>query len=72
MQPPTRVGDVPQRVLEETRAFVAKQRTLEDVVRGVLLAGGALCDVVVQDEYTHDVVVRPTATSKHFLVYDTT
>ncbi len=72
MQPPTRVGDVPELVLEQARVFVATQRTLEDVVRGVLLAGGKLCDVVVQDEYTHDVVVRPTAASKHFLVYDTT
>lgn len=69
---PTRVGDVSEQALESARAFVASQRTLEDVVRSVLFAGGALHDVVVQDEYTHDVVVRPTASSEHFLVYDTT
>ena len=72
MEPPTALGEIPDDVLEHARVFVASQRTLEDVVRCVLLAGGALCDVVVQDEYTHDVVVRPTATSSHFLVYDTT
>ncbi|HSR99963.1 MAG TPA: hypothetical protein VLM79_23070 [Kofleriaceae bacterium] len=40
--------------------------TLEDVVRW---GGGAIVDVVVQDEYTHDVIV---ATATCFVVFDTT
>ena len=38
--------------------------TLEEVLRW----GGDVADVVVQDEYTHDVVLRSPA----FLVFDTT
>lgn len=53
------------------------QHTLEDVIRRVLLGGradgradsGTVHGVIVQDEYTHDVIV-PWA--EHFLVYDTT
>lgn len=45
------------------------QHTLEDVVRRVLLAGRAVQGVIVQDEYTHDVIVP---FGEHFLVYDTT
>ncbi|HEX4449260.1 MAG TPA: hypothetical protein VH143_00255 [Kofleriaceae bacterium] len=41
-------------------------RTLEDVVRRPDLM---ILDVVVQDEYTHDVVVTDGA---RFLVYDST
>ncbi len=40
-------------------------RTLEEVLR----AGGLPVDVIVQDEYTHDVVVPD---GERFLVYDTT
>ncbi|HMR04964.1 MAG TPA: hypothetical protein PKA88_04290 [Polyangiaceae bacterium] len=53
-------------------ALFAGQRTLEDVVRwGLAHAPPILIDdVVVQDEYTHDVVV--THPSGVVLVYDTT
>jgi hypothetical protein len=43
---------------------VAAQRTLEDVIRWLLPV-----EVVVQDEFTHDVVV---AWDDVWLVYDTT
>ena len=41
-------------------------RTLEDIVRW---RGGEIVDVVVQDEYTHDVIV---VTGAGFVVFDTT
>ncbi len=41
--------------------------TLEDVLRW----GGDVLDVVVQDEYTHDVIVT-SGTNVGFLVFDTT
>jgi hypothetical protein len=53
-------------------ALVAGQRTLEDVVRwGLGQSPPALiANVVVQDEYTHDVVIAHPA--GFYLVYDTT
>lgn len=42
-------------------------RTLEELLRW----GGDVIDVIVQDEYTHDVVARGKA-SPAFLVFDTT
>ena len=58
--------------LRRLEALVAGQRTLEDVVRWGLSQEPPLlvADVVVQDEYTQDVVL-PLPTSG-FLVYDTT
>ncbi len=48
-------------------ASATRLATLEDVLRW----GGDVIDVIVQDEYTHDVVARfPTAAA--FLVFDTT
>ena len=47
-------------------AQVAPLATLEDVIRR---PGLALLDVIVQDEYTHDVVVAAGAA---YLVFDTT
>jgi hypothetical protein len=44
-------------------------RTMEQVVRWVLLSKFSIEEIVVQDEYTHDVVVRA---GDVFLVYDTT
>jgi hypothetical protein len=57
--------------LDEVKAAVASHRTLEDVMRwGLLQQPPALvADVVVQDEFTHDVVVPWRA---HWLVHDTT
>jgi hypothetical protein len=49
-------------------ASASRLHTLEDVLRW----GGDVLDVVVQDEYTHDVVVRAPGTAAGFLVFDTT
>jgi hypothetical protein len=66
-------GTVDVALLERVRAFTSAQRTLEDVVRDVLVGGGALLDVVVQDEFTHDVIVRWLDRGHaQVLVYDTT
>lgn len=53
-------------------ALVASHKTLEDVVRWGLIQQPAIMikDVVVQDEYTHDVVIAHP--SGVWLVYDTT
>jgi hypothetical protein len=45
---------------------VAAFQTLEDIVRW---RGGAIVDIVVQDEYTHDVIA---AAGGGFVVFDTT
>lgn len=45
---------------------VAPFQTLEDVVRW---GGGAIVEIVVQDEYTHDVIA---AAGAGFVVFDTT
>ena len=57
-------GDLsPQRVAP--LAWVAQLETLEDVLR----RGLAIADVVVQDEYTHDIVAHA---GELFLVFDST
>ena len=43
--------------------------TLEDLVRWPL---GLIAEVVVQDEYTHDVIVGITSQPSVHLVFDTT
>lgn len=48
-------------------ALVQRLATLEDVVRRPDLA---LIEVIVQDEYTHDVIVRRG--DARYLVFDTT
>jgi hypothetical protein len=66
-------GSASETLLERLRAFTRAQRTLEDVVRDVLASGGALLDVVVQDEFTHDVITRwCDGEDSHVVVYDTT
>jgi hypothetical protein len=47
-------------------AGAARLDTLEDILRW----GGHVLDVIVQDEYTHDVIVTRGAAG--FLVFDTT
>jgi hypothetical protein len=66
------VGSVPGEVLEAVGALVAGQKTLEDVIRWALARNPPRLveRVVVQDEYTHDVVLPWS--SGVFLVYDTT
>lgn len=63
-----RVG-LPEVVRAELDELLAAQHTLEDVIRRLLLAGRRVESIVVQDEYTHDVVVPYR---EHWLVYDTT
>ena len=54
------------------RVFIAAQCTLHDVVLAALASSPPrlIADVVVQDEYTHDVVLPWD--DVHWLVYDTT
>ena len=49
--------------------FIRGQNTLHDVVLAALALGQSVLDVVVQDEYTHDVVV--SWFGERYLVYDT-
>ncbi len=51
--------------MDELQAIIASHRTLEDVIRFRLPI-----DVIVQDEYTHDVVV--CWRDAIHVVYDTT
>ena len=59
-------------LLESIEAFVAGQKTLEEVVRwGLARRPPRVVErVVVQDEYTHDVVLPWS--DGIYLVYDTT
>jgi hypothetical protein len=52
----------------ELGRIVRSFETLSDVIA----AGFAVLDVVVQDEFTHDVVVRPPGQSAVWLVLDST
>ncbi|MCA9592600.1 MAG: hypothetical protein KC776_04790 [Myxococcales bacterium] len=64
--------DISPELEGELRSLVLSQRTLEDVVRWGLgqTPPVMIRNVVVQDEYTHDVVVpHPSGV---VLVYDTT
>ena len=58
--------------LEGLAAMIARQQTLEDVVRWGLAhtPPRMIVRVVVQDEYTHDVVLHYA--DGVYLVYDTT
>lgn len=49
--------------------FVGRQNSLHDVVVAALALGQSVLDVVVQDEFTHDVVV--SWFGERYLVYDT-
>jgi hypothetical protein len=60
------VGDIPDHVLARHDP-ATRLDTLEDVLRW----GGHVLEVVVQDEYNHDVVVRGHG-DDGFLVFDTT
>jgi hypothetical protein len=61
-----------QVTLESIEATVRSQKTLEDVVRWGLLTKPPrlVADIIVQDEYTHDVVMP--FRDGIYLVYDTT
>ena len=66
------MAGIPGALLESIEAVVASQKTLEDVVRwGLARRPPRLVEgVVVQDEYTHDVVLQWS--EGVYLVYDTT
>ncbi len=61
------IGSVPAELLASLGG--ARLPTLEKVVRWVAPLGGDVVDIVIQDEFTHDVVVEVGGA---FLVYDTT
>ncbi len=65
-------GHVDAAALSSIETLVAAQKTLEDVVRwGLAKRPPCMIElVVVQDEYTHDVVLRWA--DSVYLVYDTT
>ena len=65
-------GNVDGAALSSIEAVVSGHKTLEDVVRwGLAKRPPCMVElVVVQDEYTHDVVVRWA--EGVYLVYDTT
>ncbi|MCA9552861.1 MAG: hypothetical protein KC933_22695 [Myxococcales bacterium] len=51
------------------QAFLDAHRTLHDLLR----AGGEVLDVVIQDEFTHDVVARlPSSAGALLVVFDST
>jgi hypothetical protein len=62
------VGNVPATVVAD-QADANRLASLEDVLARCRARGGAVIDVVVQDEFTHDVIVRSDGV---FLVFDTT
>lgn len=66
------IANVPPATLSAIEAVVSGHKTLEDVVRwGLALQPPRLVErVVVQDEYTHDVVIRWG--EGVYVVYDTT
>ena len=63
---------LPEPTVSSIRAFIARQVTLHDVVVAGLVSRPerGVQSVVVQDEFTHDVVVRWD--EGIYLVYDTT
>lgn len=63
------VGAVPASIVESV-AVAERAATLEDVLAWAHATGGSLVDVIVQDEFTHDVIVRGPAPA--FLCFDTT
>lgn len=63
------VGEIaPERVALVVRA--SHLATLEEVLHHGLAVGWDVAEVIVQDEYTHDVIVATRA--RLFLVFDTT
>ncbi len=63
------VGEVPDELVGRL-APVPRLSSLEDVLAWVRATAAALEDVIVQDEFTHDVIVRGPAPA--YLCFDTT
>jgi hypothetical protein len=55
----------------ELRAELARKVAPLQTLADVIAAGFEVVDVVVQDEFTHDVVVRHAAHADVHLVFDT-
>ena len=71
MPPLTNHTSLPPDALAAVRDEVASHATLERVLAWSRSAGVGVEEIVTQDEYTHDVVVR-YRDSGLYLVYDTT
>ena len=69
MRPLRPVGPIDDATLARL-ALAARADTLEEVLRW----SADIVDVIVQDEYTHDVIVREPAprAPRAFVVFDTT
>ena len=63
------VGEIPSELVARLRS-VERLATLEDVLGWCRLHTSEILDVVVQDEYTHDVLVRSDAAA--YVIFDTT
>lgn len=63
------VGALPPAIVDALLVF-ERAATLEDVLAWAHARGGELVEVIVQDEFTHDVIVR--AAPPAFLAFDTT
>lgn len=65
-------SNISKQLASDVRAAVREQRTLGDVLEWghSRTPSQDVEEIVTQDEYTHDVVVRWDA--EHYLVYDTT
>jgi hypothetical protein len=66
------MGEVSPEAVAFLEPVVTRQRSLEEVTRWALFQKPALVieRIVVQDEYTHDVVLR--VKDRVYLVYDST
>lgn len=53
------------------RVVVPELSTLEDILSWCRAQGHELAEIVVQDEYTHDVVIKAKV-APSFVVFDTT
>ncbi|MGE5180989.1 MAG: hypothetical protein ACM31C_02960 [Acidobacteriota bacterium] len=69
MTEPRVVGEVSADVLLRI-ALASQLRSLEDVLAWARATAATLEDVIVQDEFTHDVLVRGPAPA--YLCFDTT
>jgi hypothetical protein len=63
------VGEIPDELVARLRS-VERLATLEDVLAWCRLHASEIVDVIVQDEYTHDVLVRGVAPA--YVIFDTT
>ena len=60
---------IPETLRARLTGELASFGMLSELVQWAARRGAAIADVVIQDEFTHDVVV---ALGEHWLVFDTT